>query len=220
MPRAAHLAHVDDAHAEPLEALVAPRARSCARRPAQTCSRLEHAGGEAVERIVVLAEQPGERHAVQPAACGWCAACGVHVRVDPDQAERPPSCSARATPVQVPPAQLWSPPSTQGRRPRRIASATAEASRPQSLLTASCLRRSVAAGARIGPATQRHAAALRARSASSGASTAGASAQPGSGSAEPPRRADQLDLSLHLYTRFRLSLQARGRTHEPCCCPT
>ena len=50
--------------------------------------RLEHAGGEPVERIVVLAEQPGERHAVQAAGVAGAGRVAVHVRVDPDQAER------------------------------------------------------------------------------------------------------------------------------------
>ena len=125
----------------------------------------------------------------------------VHVRVDPDEAERRP-WSARATPVQVPPAQLWSPPSTQGRRPARIASATAEASRPQSLLTATCLRRSLRRGAQ--DRSRRRLGTPHAASAptSSGISASGRLGAAGLGAAEAPGGADQFDVSLHRYTRF------------------
>ena len=50
--------------------------------------RLEHTGREAVEGIVVLAEQPGERHAVQPPGMAGARGMAVHVSVDPDQTER------------------------------------------------------------------------------------------------------------------------------------
>ena len=161
-----------------------PRARSCARPTRQTCRGWSTPAGEAVERVVVLPEQPGERHAVQPAGVAGGRRVAVHVGVDPDQAERPAPLSVRATPVQVPPAQLWSPPMTQGRRPRRRASATAAPSWPHRRLTANCLRRSPGDGSRASARRARSRRRRARRCASRGTSTAGASAHPGSA---PPR---------------------------------
>src|SRR3989454_7032539 len=67
--------------------------------------------------------------------------------------------------------------------PSRSESATAEARRLHSLLTATCLRRSVGDGRRIGPGSVGMPYSRR-RERRSGASTAGASAHPGS---TPPR---------------------------------
>jgi len=50
--------------------------------------RLDHPRGEPVERVVVLPEQPRERHAVQAPGMAGRRRVGVHVRVDPHQAER------------------------------------------------------------------------------------------------------------------------------------
>src|SRR5439155_22276444 len=74
-------------------------------------------------------------------------------------------------------------PSTQANRPWRSESATAEARRLHSLLTATCLRRSVGDGRRTGPGSVGMPYSRR-RERRSGASTAGASAHPGS---TPPR---------------------------------
>ena len=49
--------------------------------------RFEHAGAEPVERVVVQAEQQGERHAVQAAGVAGPRHMAVHVRVDPHEAE-------------------------------------------------------------------------------------------------------------------------------------
>src|SRR5213075_2653927 len=49
--------------------------------------RVDHAGSEAIERIIVLAEQPRERHAVQSPAVTGGRRMAIHVRVDPQQAK-------------------------------------------------------------------------------------------------------------------------------------
>src|SRR5258708_14367411 len=61
---AADLVHIDDAHAQALEPLALLRLEA-AHADERDMARLDHAGGEAVKRVVVLPEQPRERHAMQ-----------------------------------------------------------------------------------------------------------------------------------------------------------
>ena len=176
--------------------------------------RLEHAGGEPVERVVVLAEQPGERHAVQAPGVAGGRRVAVHVRVDPHQAERlPAACAPRRSRCRRR--------SCGRRRSRRAAgrarraSATAAASWPHSRLTANCLRRSPGSGSRIGPASAsapHSAQALREQRNEHGRRFRAARI----GAAEAPGRADQLDLSLHRYILFSAATPTYERRPQRC----
>jgi diaminohydroxyphosphoribosylaminopyrimidine deaminase/5-amino-6-(5-phosphoribosylamino)uracil reductase len=82
-----HFLDVKNAYAEALETLALFRLEAAHADQADVL-RLDHAGGEAVERVVVLTEEPRERHAVQASGMAGARRVRVHVRVDPDQAER------------------------------------------------------------------------------------------------------------------------------------
>jgi hypothetical protein len=82
----ADLVHEDHAHAEAPQALVL-LGLVAAHADEAYMLRLQHAGSEPVERVVVLAEEPGERHAVEPPGVAGRGRVAVHVRVDPYKAE-------------------------------------------------------------------------------------------------------------------------------------
>src|SRR2546425_4455556 len=159
-------------------------------------ARFDHPGGEAVERVVVLAEQPRERHAVEAPGMAGARRMRIHVGVDPHQPEvaLDGTCHARpgaAGAAMVAAEHAGQAPALQRIGPRR-GEQTAELA-PRELPAPLGAR-----GREDRARAQRHAAALQLADDERRQHRRRLGAT-GLGTAESPSRADQFDLSLHIY---------------------
>ena len=210
---AAYLVHVEHAHAEPIEALGLLRLEA-AHADERHVARVHDACGEAVEKIVVLAEQPGERHAVQPAGGAGARRVGVHVRVDPDQPEVPVvHCPRHAGPRAAGAAMVAAEHAGQPPMTQRVGDRRGE--QPAQLAHGELLAPLARRGLEDRPGHDARTAAREPLD-QKRRERRGSLRAPGVRPAEAPGCADQLDLSFHRYRRFRRWRHSPGERRASC----
>jgi hypothetical protein len=187
---------VKHAHAEPVEALLF--LGLVASHPDQgDVLGIDRAGGQPVEVVVGLSQQPCERHAVQPAGVAGPGRMAVHVSVDPDEAELALE-HARDPGPRSPGAAVVA---ADHARQVRLAHRGHDRRRERAAELAHRRLPAPFRGRRMQHRPQRDlGAAARKLSREERNQRLGSLGAAGIGAPKAPSRADQLDMSLHRYT--------------------